>query len=127
MSEDPAQKRVLVIEDDRALNRAIVFKLQKKGYDVVSVFSAEEGLIVLESGKRIDFIWLDLLLPGMNGIDFLRKVRSEESLRDKRVAIVSVSGGEDKMRQARELGPVDYVIKSDYSINDLVERVTHDL
>ncbi|HEX8994351.1 MAG TPA: response regulator, partial [Candidatus Paceibacterota bacterium] len=83
MSEDPAQKRVLVIEDDRALNRAIVFKLQKKGYDVVSVFSAEEGLIVLESGKRIDFIWLDLLLPGMNGIDFLRKVRGEESLRDK--------------------------------------------
>ena len=64
-------KTILVVEDDKALNQAVVLKLKRKGYNPVSVFTAEDAMKVLEEGAdKIDFIWLDILLPGMSGLDF---------------------------------------------------------
>ncbi len=127
MEEKLRPKRILVIEDDRALNRAITFKLGRKGYEAISVFSAEDGLKVLEQGEPVDFIWLDLLLPGMNGFDFLKTIRDSQELRNKRVVVVSASGNEESERQAKDLGVVAYIVKSDYNLDDIVDRVSRDI
>lgn len=121
-------KTILVVEDDKALNQAVVLKLKKRGYNPVSVFTAEDAMKVLENGaSKIDFIWLDLLLPGMSGMDFLRLVREDQKLKDKKVAIVSVSGGYEKQKEAKDLGVVDYIIKSNYNLNDIIEMVSKDI
>ena len=127
MEEKLRPKRILVIEDDRALNRAITFKLGRKGYEAISVFSAEDGLKVLEQGEPVDFIWLDLLLPGMNGFDFLKTIRDSQELRNKRVVVVSASGNEESERQAKDLGVVAYIVKSDYNLDDIIDRVARDI
>lgn len=121
-------KTILVVEDDKALNQAVVLKLQRKGYNYVSVFTAEDAMKVLETdADKIDFIWLDILLPGMNGLEFLKLVRENQKLKDKKVAIVSVSGGYEKQKEAKDLGVVEYIIKSNYNLNDIIEMVSKDI
>lgn len=117
-------KTILLLEDDSALNRAILLKVEQKGHHVISTMRAEEALEVLNSEHpAIDVIWLDLLLPGMNGIEFLAEVRKNPDYKDIKVVICSVSGREESKAIARELGVSDYLVKSDYQLEALVEKV----
>ena len=96
MEENTISKTILLIEDDVALNRAIVLKLEQNGHHVISVMRAEDAFEVLKSEhSAIDIIWLDLLLPGMNGIDFLAEIRKNPEYKDMKVVICSVSGREE--------------------------------
>lgn len=117
-------KTILLLEDDSALNRAITLKLEQKGHRVISTMRAEEALEVLNSEHPvIDIVWLDLLLPGMNGIEFLAEVRKNPQYKDLKVVICSVSGREESKAIARELGVSDYLVKSDYQLDTLVGKV----
>lgn len=118
------EKTVLVVEDEPALNEAITRKLRKEGFTVVSVETAEDALSAIEKGKP-DLIWLDVLLPGMNGLTFLQKLRANEEWRDLAVVVVSVSAGDEKIKQAFALNVMDYIVKSQYSIEDIVTKVKH--
>lgn len=119
-----SKKTILLLEDDVALNRAIMLKLEQKGHRVISTMRAEDALEVLNSEHpTIDVIWLDLLLPGMNGIEFLAEVRKNPAYKDIKVVICSVSGREESKAIARELGVSDYLVKSDYQLEALVEKV----
>lgn len=122
---DAAGKKViLLVEDDKALNRAVVFKLEQQGHKVFSTMRAEDALDVLRDNHEvIDIIWLDLLLPGMNGIEFLAEVRKHDDYKNIKVVIASVSGREESRGIARELGVTDYLVKSDYEINALIDKV----
>lgn len=119
-------KTVLVVEDEQSLNKAITMKLEKKGYKVFSVMTAEEAIPILEK-ENIDFIWLDILLPGMTGLEFLGIIRKKPLLKDKRVAIVSVSGSFGTKETAMQLGAVDYIVKSEYKLDDIIERVATEI
>lgn len=121
------KKMILVVEDDVALGKAILFKLDKKGYSATLATDAESALQLLKNGARYDFIWLDILLPGMSGLDFLKKIREDSALKDERIAIVSASGGYDKEVIAKQLGAVDYIVKSQFNLNDIIERVAGDI
>lgn len=124
MESEVKPKTILLVEDDVALNRAVTFKLEQKGHRVISVLRAEDALEALRSEySAIDIIWLDLLLPGMNGIEFLAEVRKHEDYKDLKVVICSVSGREESKSVASELGVVDYLVKSDYDLNTLVDKV----
>ena len=118
------KKVILLVEDDKALNRAVVFKLEQLGHKVFSTMRAEDAIDVLKDNfAEIDIIWLDLLLPGMNGIEFLAEIRKHKEFKDIKVVICSVSGREESRGIARELGVMDYLVKSDYEIMALIEKV----
>lgn len=123
MENNSSGKTILLVEDDKALNRAVTFKLQQKGHTVISTLSSEEAFEALRSKPEIDLIWLDILLPGMNGIDFLTELRTRPEGKNKKVVICSVSGGAESKEVAMNLGVVDYLVKSDYDLNNLVETV----
>ena len=124
MEANITPKTILLLEDDTALNRAIVLKLEQKGHNVISTMRAEDALEVLKTQHpNIDVVWLDLLLPGMNGIEFLAEVRKNPDYKDIKVVICSVSGREESKAIARELGVSDYLVKSDYELDTLAEKV----
>jgi CheY-like chemotaxis protein len=118
------EKTVMVIEDEPALNEAITLKLRKEGIIVIPLGSAEEALVMLEQTKP-DLIWLDVLLPGMNGLSFLQKVRSSSEWHDLRVVVVSVSAGDEKIKQAFGLNVLDYIVKSQYPIDEIIRKIKH--
>lgn len=120
------QKTILVLEDEKALNDAIKFKLEKRGYRVLQAFCAKDGMEFLKREKP-DFIWLDILLPGMSGIDFLEQMRKDPGTKNERVVIVSASGGPDTQEKATALGAVDYIVKSDLSLEEIIERVNKNI
>lgn len=118
------KKVILLVEDDKALNRAAAFKIEQQGHKVISVFRAEEALEVLkDSHSEIDIIWLDLLLPGMSGMEFLSEMRKHDDYKGIKVVICSVSGRDESRSIARELGVVDYLVKSDYELATLIDKI----
>lgn len=124
METTAQQKTVLIIEDDKALNRAVTFKVEQLGHKVISVMRAEDALTALKDHyAEIDVIWLDILLPGMSGIEFLTEVRKVPEYKDLKVVICSVSGRDESRALARELGVLDYFVKSDYEISDLINKI----
>src|SRR3989339_413789 len=120
---DKKSKTVLLVEDDKALNHAATFKLEQKGHKVISTMRAEDAFQALRDNPDIDIIWLDLLLPGMNGIEFLKELRVQPEFKDKKVVICSVSGRSDDAGLLKELGVIDYLVKINYDIGDLVDKV----
>ena len=119
----PNEKTILVIEDEDALQDAIKLKLERVGgFRYIPVNSGEAGLAFLEKEKP-DLIWLDLLMPGMGGFLFLEKLRQDPALKNIPVVIVSVSASPEKIRRAFELNVVDYIVKSQYKLDDIVERI----
>ena len=116
-------KTILLIEDDKSLNKIITMKLENAGYCVVSRETAEESLLYLDK-KLPDLVWLDLYLPGMDGFEFLEKIRGNPKTKDLKVVVVSVSGSSRKIELAEKYGVVDYFVKSNYRIDELVGLVT---
>lgn len=115
-------KTVLVVEDEQALQEAIKLKLKKEGINVFAVSTGEDAVKCLKEEKP-DLVWLDILLPGMNGLEVLRKIREEFKLKKLPVVIISVSAGQDKIKEAMSLGASDYIVKSGYNLVDIVNRV----
>lgn len=122
--DNKKSKTILLVEDDVALNRAIVFKLEQSGHRVISTLRAEDALKVLkDEHPNIDVVWLDILLPGMNGIEFLKELRKHEEYKNLKVVICSVSGVAETKKIGHELGAVDYLVKSDYDLNELAKKI----
>ncbi len=117
-----SKKIVLIVEDETALQEVAKLKLDKEGIETIVVGSGEDGLEALKK-KKPDLIWLDILLPGMNGLEFLRRVREDEATKDLPVIVLSVSSGQEKVKQAFSMNVVDYLVKSEYTIENVVKKV----
>ena len=68
--------RILIIEDDQALALGLRINLEAEGYEVIHALNAEDGLSALDTAS-VDLVVLDLMLPGIDGIEALRRIRSE--------------------------------------------------
>ncbi len=119
--DETTKKRILVIEDEEALREAIKIKLELRGIIVDDAGTGEAGLEMLKAHTP-DLVWLDMLLPGINGVEVLRTIRTIPGLEKLKVMVVSVSSGEEKIKEMLALGALDYVIKSNYSIDEIVAK-----
>jgi CheY-like chemotaxis protein len=116
------QKSILVIEDEPALQEAIKMKLEKDGVKVTAFSTAEEAGEFLKKEKP-DLVWLDILLPGMNGLEFLKVIRENFSLKNLPVVVVSVSSSPEKIKKAFDMNIADFIVKSDGDLNSIIKRV----
>jgi len=109
---------VLVIDDEKDLVRLLRHNLEKAGYKVASAPSAESGLKKLRQSEA-DLLILDIMLPGMDGLEFLRALRRES---DVPVILLSAKGSEIDRVLGLKLGADDYMIKP-FSMAELLARV----
>lgn len=112
-------QRILVVEDDRTLRTALVFNLEREGYDVRSAVDGEQALAAGRGG-RLDLILLDLMLPAMSGLEVLRTLRAEGI--DTPVVILSAKGGEVDRVVGLKVGADDYIAKP-FSRPELLARI----
>src|SRR3954451_23073206 len=102
----------LLIVDDEELNReGLARRLLRHGYEVTGVKSGREAIELL-GGRRFDLVLLDIMMPGMNGLEVLRFLRRVDSLLDLPIIMVTARGGSEDMVEALELGANDYVTKT---------------
>jgi len=115
------KKTVLVVEDEEDILALLQFNLIKAGYEVVCAADGEEGLQQIEE-KQPDLMLLDLMLPGIGGLDICRKLRSAERTAKLPIIMLTARGEEADVVQGLELGADDYMTKP-FSIKVLLARI----
>ncbi len=119
-------KKVLVIEDDRILQKAIQVALSDGGFEVISASDGEDGLRKAQQEKP-GFIVLDIILPKKDGYDVLKELKEDGETKDIPVLMLTVIASKESIDDCQKLGIVDYLIKSEYSLEDIVEKVQENL
>ncbi|MCB0329842.1 MAG: response regulator transcription factor [Bdellovibrionales bacterium] len=114
------KERILVVEDEADIRELIQYNLQREGFEVLMVGTGEEALSTATQ-ERPDLILLDLMLPGMNGLDVCRSLKSNPALANIPILIVSARGEETDVVTGLELGADDYLTKP-FSPRVLVAR-----
>ena len=118
-------KKILIIDDDRIFSKILRDGLVAGGngkYEIVNAFDGEEGFEVAMREKP-DLIMLDMIMPKVSGIDFLRKYRQEEAGKETPVIVETQLSDLEKMSEGVELGVRGYIIKSDYSLDTILRQV----
>jgi len=115
------KKKILVIEDEEDISALICYNLLKKGYEVIEAPSGEEGLRKIAANMP-DAILLDIMLPGMDGIEFCRSVKSNIKCKHIPIIMVTAKGSEKDIINGLESGADDYVTKP-FSPKVLLARV----
>jgi len=109
--------KVLIVEDDKFILKAMDYKFNEAGFEVKVAMSAEEGLEVLKSWIP-DVIVLDVLLPGIDGYAFLRTIKTDPKL-EKIPSIISSNLDEEDSESLEN----EYIVKSNLDLDELVKKV----
>jgi DNA-binding response OmpR family regulator len=112
---------ILIIEDEPDILAVIEYNLRKEGYDVISSTDGEKGLgLVMQSSP--DLVLLDLMLPGLDGLEVCRKVKENRETRAIPIIMVTAKGEESDIVLGLGIGADDYVVKP-FSPKELISRV----
>lgn len=117
-----ANKKILIVEDDKFLAKMISRLLESHHYEIVLASSGKEGLLKASAGN-INLILLDIMLPDIDGFDLLESLKQNEATAKIPVIILSNLGQPEDMQQGRKFGAVDYLIKSDMSLDEVVNKI----
>jgi DNA-binding response OmpR family regulator len=116
------QVKVMVIEDDKFLLKAYEIKFKQSKINAILARDGATGLSFAEK-ESPSLIILDLMLPKMNGFEILEKLKNSEALKNIPVIAVSNLGQKKDMKRALELGAKEYLIKTNYSLDEIIEKV----
>lgn len=117
------RKKILVVEDEEALSLSLRDNLIQEGFDVILAKDGEEGLATALK-ERPDLILLDILMPKMDGMTMLMKLRQIEGNNKIPVILLTVLEANDTILQGvvRDL-PAYYLLKTDFTIMDIVKKI----
>lgn len=116
------KRSLLVIEDNPLLTRLYRVAFEDAGFEFRSAHDGETGLALAKETPP-DLIILDLLMPGMDGFTILRKLKEDPAVRHVKVVVATAAQNEQDASRAKELGAVDFFIKPEIKLGDLVHRV----
>ncbi len=116
------QIKIMVVEDDKFLLKAYEIKFKQSNINVILARDGATGLFLAEK-ELPSLIILDLMLPKMNGFEVLEKLKSSGVLKNIPVIAVSNLGQKKDMERALELGAKEYLIKTNYSLDEIIEKI----
>ena len=120
------QKTILIIEDEKSLREALMDILHLKNFSTIEAKNGREGL-ELAVDKHPDLILLDIIMPEMDGMTTLKKIREESGAWGKNVAIIILTNltatDEQPILDAVENKLTHYLIKSDWKLHDIVKKI----
>lgn len=113
-------KKILVVEDEKALSKALQLKMSGEGFDVHLASNGKEALDLSKS-EKFDLITLDLVMPIMDGFSFLEEFRKTN--KETPVIILSNLSQVDDEKKAMELGANGFFVKSNMPISEVVKNI----
>ena len=122
MADEWKNKKVLIVEDDKFLNDLLAKHFGKEGFNFDLAPDGETALAKAEKVKP-DLILLDIYLPGIDGYEVLRRLKSNPALASVPVVILSNLGQKDEIDKGMGLGAVDFLVKAKFDLFDIVSKV----
>lgn len=116
-----AKKNILIAEDEKPMAKVLEAKLNKAGFNAKAVFDGAQALKELESGQY-DLILLDLMMPNLDGWGVMEKMKDKGVKTP--VIVTSNLGQETDEEEAKKLGAVDYLVKANTPMAEIVEKVS---
>ncbi|MBT4120951.1 MAG: response regulator [Candidatus Magasanikbacteria bacterium] len=121
-----SKKKILIVEDEVSLLNALALKFSQEDMTVLEAFDGEEGLSLAEKEKP-DMILLDIVMPKMDGMTMLKKLREEDWGKKIPVIILTNLSESEKVGEASKEGVYDFLVKTNWHINDVVKKVKEKL
>jgi DNA-binding response OmpR family regulator len=115
-------KKILFIEDESALQKTFGEILKQEGFEMISALDGESGLNLAKT-KKPDLILLDLILPKKDGFEVLKELKEDEKTKEIPVIVLTNLEGIDDVDRALQLGATTYLVKAQYTLEEVIEKV----
>ncbi|HOK35207.1 MAG TPA: response regulator [Candidatus Pacearchaeota archaeon] len=115
-------KKILILEDEKILSDLLEKKLKEEDYEVVVAPNGEVGLSKMKE-EKFDLILLDVIMPKKGGFEVLEEMQKDAELKEIPVIIISNSGQPVEISRALELGVKDYLVKTQFDPQEVIEKV----
>jgi len=116
------KKTIMIVEDDSFVLDIYQTKLEQEGYDAVPAINGVEALKKLES-EIPDLILLDIVMPYLDGLDVLKKIKEDERLKRVPVILLTNLSQKEQIEKGMGLGADDYLIKSHFTPSEVLAKV----
>ena len=114
--------KVLIVEDDKFLQKVLVTKFMADGFEVRAAADGEEALRqMLPDAPAL--VVLDLIMPKLNGFEVLSEMRTNPQMKDIPVVVLSNLGQDEDVDRAKQLGAIEFLVKSNLSIQEVVQKI----
>ena len=117
-------KKILVVEDDTYLANAYRVKLTRAGFEVKNAFDGVEAIEMLSTFTP-DLILLDIVMPKKDGFVTLSEIKANEAWKNIPVILASNLGQKEDRDRGMQLGATDFVTKTDFTLNSLIEKISN--
>ena len=115
-------KKILLVEDDQFLSVLLKNRLQQEGFEIVGVGNGNDALKNLKESK-FDLILMDVILPAKSGFESMEAITASPQYGKTPIIIISNLGQESDIARGKELGAVDYLVKAQTPIDELVKKI----
>lgn len=116
-----SKKKVLIVEDEKALSNVMSLKFEGSGFDVLIAKDGELAVEIFKKEKP-DIVLVDLMIPVLNGFEVLNKIRKDYKS-NVPIFVLSNLGQKEDIEKAKKIGVQEYFVKADTPINDIVKKV----
>jgi len=115
-------KKILFIEDEPALQESFKSAFARKGYELMQAMDGDDGLARMRVDKP-DMVLLDLILPKKHGFEVLQEMKNDAVLKELPVIVLTNLENSEDVEKALELGATTYLVKANYSLEEIVQKV----
>ena len=125
MENEKKPKKIMIVEDDAFVMDIYETKLKKEGFDIILASNGMEAMKKLENQDNIpDLILLDIVMPYMDGLEVLREIEKNISLKNIPVILLTNLSQKEEVEQGIKLGAKDYLIKSHFTPTEVLEKIS---
>ncbi len=115
--------KLLLVDDDAFLRDMYAIKFTENGHSVEVVDSGASALLKLKSSQDFDIILLDMIMPGMSGVELIQSIKQEFPDMDAKCIVLSNQGQSEDIEEATEAGAAGYIIKAESVPSDVLKKV----
>lgn len=120
--QNTVARKILIIEDDKFLRDLIQQKLNKEGFTTVTAIDGEEGVRMAQS-ESPHLVLLDLILPGIDGFEVLKKLKEDQKTSSIPVIVLSNLGQKEDMERTLKDGAEDFMVKAHFTPSEIVAKI----
>jgi two-component system phosphate regulon response regulator PhoB/two-component system alkaline phosphatase synthesis response regulator PhoP len=115
-------KKVMIVEDDEFLRSLNAKRLETEGFNVVVAVDGQNAIDLIPK-EMPHLIFLDLLLPRVDGFEVLKKIKADSKTKDIPVIVFSNLGQKEDIEKAHNLGAADFLVKANFTLDDVVLKI----